>query len=87
MVFRNARVAVFIDGCFWHSCPTHGTKPKTNREYWLPKLRANKRRDKAFDDALKEAGWLVIRAWEHDDPQVVAGKVIKLVKRRVSSTA
>jgi DNA mismatch endonuclease (patch repair protein) len=87
MVFRSARVAVFIDGCFWHGCPTHGTKPKTNREYWLPKIQANKRRDKEFDQVLKEAGWLVIRAWEHDDPKLVAGKVIRTVGRRVSSTA
>jgi len=62
----SKKLAIFIDGCFWHGCPKHSHKPKTNRAYWLPKLRKNKQRDKAKTAKLKAAGWKVIRFWEHD---------------------
>ena len=65
IVFTRRRVAVFIDGCFWHACPEHGSKPKSNEWYWSPKLTKNVERDRAVDDALSEAGWTVIRLWEH----------------------
>jgi DNA mismatch endonuclease (patch repair protein) len=65
-VFRRPRLAVFVDGCFWHGCPKHGRKPGSNRAYWLPKLRRNKHRDQAVTRALSKAGWHVIRLWEHD---------------------
>jgi DNA mismatch endonuclease (patch repair protein) len=75
LVFKGARVAVFVDGCFWHSCPKHGDQPRTNTAYWRPKLEANVARDRRVDRALQEGGWRVIRAWEHDDPVVVAERV------------
>jgi DNA mismatch endonuclease, patch repair protein len=66
VVFATPRVAVFVDGCFWHGCPTHATFPKSNREYWLPKLKENKVRDNAQTARLQGAGWNVVRVWEHD---------------------
>lgn len=65
IVFTKARVAVFVDGCFWHSCPDHGRAPKSNTGYWGPKLRRNVDRDRANDVALAHAGWTVVRIWEH----------------------
>ncbi len=65
-VFRRARLAVFVDGCFWHGCPKHGRKPSSNRGYWLPKLRRNQERDAAVVPRLARAGWTVIRLWEHE---------------------
>jgi DNA mismatch endonuclease (patch repair protein) len=65
VVFSRQRVAVFIDGCFWHGCPQHGTSPKSNAGYWTDKLARNQARDRATGEALTEAGWTVIRIWEH----------------------
>jgi DNA mismatch endonuclease (patch repair protein) len=64
-VFRDARVIVFLDSCFWHSCPYHATQPKSNRTYWQPKLKRNKERDRIITKALKKSGWKVLRIWEH----------------------
>ena len=75
IVFARAGVAVFIDGCFWHCCPTHGSQPKANTAYWDPKLRRNVARDRAVDRALADAGWTVLRAWEHEDADAVAARV------------
>jgi DNA mismatch endonuclease, patch repair protein len=66
VVFTRRRVAVFVDGCFWHSCPLHAQTPKANSDYWVPKLAATVQRDRRNDEALKEAGWTVIRIWEHE---------------------
>lgn len=66
IVFPKRRVAVFIDGCFWHSCPEHGQTPKTNSAYWEAKLSSNKARDSADSHALQRDGWKVVRVWEHD---------------------
>ncbi len=66
VVFPNARVAVLVDGCFWHGCPRHATCPKSNRSYWLPKLAENKARDKRQSARLRRNGWKVFRVWEHD---------------------
>lgn len=65
IVFTRARVAVFVDGCYWHCCPVHGTQPKTNAGYWTPKLARNVERDREQDEALIEADWTVVRIWEH----------------------
>ena len=65
IVFTARRVAVFVDGCFWHACPDHGRDPASNEWYWGPKLRRNVERDRAADAALAAAGWQVIRIWEH----------------------
>ena len=66
IVFPTAKVAIFVDGCFWHSCPVHATTPKSNTSYWLPKLEENRRRDLRQTTSLRRFGWLVIRIWEHD---------------------
>jgi DNA mismatch endonuclease (patch repair protein) len=65
IAFTRRKVAVFIDGCFWHACPEHGSQPKNNEWYWSPKLLRNVERDRAADDALTGAGWTVVRLWEH----------------------
>jgi len=65
-VFPKSRVAVFVDGCFWHRCPKHSTKPAANRKFWERKLQANVRRDRLVTRTLKARGWLVVRIWEHD---------------------
>jgi DNA mismatch endonuclease (patch repair protein) len=65
-VFWRERLAVFVDGCFWHGCPKHGRKPGSNRAYWLPKLRRNRKRDLAVTRNLSKNGWAVLRVWEHD---------------------
>lgn len=65
-VFRAARVAVFVDGCFWHGCPKHCNTPSNNRTFWEAKLSANKARDRTVNRALRDSGWHVIRIWEHD---------------------
>jgi len=65
IVFTRRRVAVYVDGCFWHSCPTHGTIPKSNQAWWVAKLRANVERDGDTERRLREAGWTTVRLWEH----------------------
>lgn len=65
IVFTRKKIAVFIDGCFWHSCPEHATSPKANSDYWLPKLEANRARDADTNAQLRAAGWTVLRYWEH----------------------
>jgi len=66
IVFTARRVAVFVDGCFWHCCPDHGSQPAANTWYWEPKLRRNVERDRVADAALARAGWTVLRLWEHE---------------------
>ena len=75
IVFTSRRLAVFVDGCFWHGCPTHGNQPRANAAYWRPKLARNIARDGAVDEALQAAGWRVLRAWEREPPTVVADRV------------
>ncbi len=82
IVFTRAKVAVFVDGCFWHACPEHGTVPKANGQWWSAKLSANAARDRDTDAALAVAGWSVVRCWEHDDPGLVADRVEQLVRGR-----
>ena len=67
IVFTRARVVVFVDGCFWHQCPEHGRQPRSNREYWGPKLSRNCERDRENDLLLDATGWRVVRCWEHED--------------------
>ena len=75
VVFPRERVAVFVDGCFWHHCPEHGTTPANNREWWRAKLEANVARDQATDAQLESQDWLAIRVWEHEDPRVAAARI------------
>jgi DNA mismatch endonuclease (patch repair protein) len=70
IVFTKAKVAVFVDGCFWHMCPEHGTVPKSNAGYWVPKLQNNVARDQRVTAALEAEGWTVLRIWEHEDVTV-----------------
>ena len=65
-VFSKLRLAVFVDGCFWHGCPNHSTKPKCNRVFWEKKLTANKERDRLVNRTLRRKGWKVVRIWEHE---------------------
>jgi DNA mismatch endonuclease, patch repair protein len=65
IVFPSRRVAVFVDGCFWHSCPEHGNNPKVNTGYWGPKLERNRQRDELVTRVLEADGWRVVRIWEH----------------------
>lgn len=81
IVFTRQRLAIFVDGCFWHRCPTHGTSPKANSDYWGPKLQRNVDRDHAVNEQLRAAGWTVLRAWEHEPPDEVAGRVASVLSR------
>ncbi|WP_255376137.1 very short patch repair endonuclease [Demequina sp. NBRC 110056] len=82
LLFRPARVAVPIDGCFWHSCPEHASSPRANSEYWIPKLARNVARDAETNHLLERAGWTVLRFWEHEDPRDVADTIIRTVRAR-----
>jgi len=86
IVFGPAKVAVYVDGCFWHGCPIHG-RPETrsNTQYWADKIIRNRARDTETDATLSNAGWLVIRVWEHEDPAVVALRVKDAVFHRRAS--
>lgn len=75
LVFPRSRVAVYVDGCFFHGCPVHATWPKRNADFWREKIEANRARDRDTDRRLADAGWAVVRAWEHEDPCVVADRV------------
>ena len=75
LVLRKSRVAVFVDGCYWHGCAEHGTQPATNREYWAGKIARNIERDVETTAYLQQAGWKVLRFWEHEDPESVADRV------------
>lgn len=80
IVFGPARVAVFVDGCFWHACPEHGTMPKSNRTWWADKLAANVARDRRTDLALTGRGWTVVRVWEHEHSGMAADRVETAVR-------
>lgn len=73
--FTRQRVAVFVDGCFWHCCPEHSNMPRSNRSYWQPKLARNVQRDAETVAALADMGWHTIRVWEHEDPADAARRV------------
>lgn len=77
VVFRREKLAIFVDGCFWHRCPDHGTDPAANGGWWREKLDANVSRDRDTDCRLSEAGWTVVRIWEHEQPAVAADRVME----------
>jgi DNA mismatch endonuclease (patch repair protein) len=83
LVFGPARVAVYVDGCFWHCCPEHGTTPRANAEFWERKLKRNCERDGATNRFLEERGWEVLRIWEHEDPVEAADRVEEVVRSRL----
>jgi DNA mismatch endonuclease (patch repair protein) len=86
LVFVSARIAVFVDGCFWHGCPEHYTAPASNMEFWQAKLERNRARDGRVDSELVQAGWTVIRVWEHSiytDADQVAKQIARVVRTRL----
>lgn len=86
-IFRHQRLAVFVDGCFWHRCPIHGSEPVSNVEYWIPKLARNRSRDLAVTRKLKSRGWRVLRIWEHDlrKPEKIAKRCRRALRHPLAS--
>jgi len=80
IVIPRAKLAVYVDGCYWHGCEAHGTTPKSNGQAWKDKFAANRSRDADTDARLVEAGWTVMRFWEHEDPVESAAKVLAAVR-------
>jgi DNA mismatch endonuclease (patch repair protein) len=76
IVWSGRRMVVFLDGCFWHGCPLHGTAPKSNPDWWQAKLEGNRQRDRRVDEILLQRGWTVLRFWEHDDPVAIVESII-----------
>ena len=83
IVFGRARLAVFVDGCFWHGCVDHGTCPRTHARWWRAKLIRNINRDRDTDHRLDAAGWRVMRLWAHDDMEMAANAVERSVRQRL----
>jgi DNA mismatch endonuclease (patch repair protein) len=81
IVFPTARLAIFVDGCFWHGCPEHAVKPKTNAKFWADKLSKNKERDRKVMRTLEQQGWTVVRLWEHEIERDLAGAVVAISRR------
>lgn len=82
VVFRTVRVAVFVDGCFWHGCPIHGMQSKANAEFWSQKIKQNQERDIDTTNKLKAAGWRVVRVWEHEDPEKASQRIYNIIMKR-----
>jgi DNA mismatch endonuclease (patch repair protein) len=82
LVFTRAKVAVFLDGCFWHGCPEHHRAPTANSSYWSAKVARNRTRDLEVDALLISVGWNVVRVWEHEDPAGAARRVAEIVRSR-----
>jgi DNA mismatch endonuclease (patch repair protein) len=80
VVFVRRRVAVFIDGCFWHGCPEHGGRPKSNSRYWDAKLARNRERDQEQAAALTASGWVVVRVWEHEETPAAADRISAVIQ-------
>lgn len=87
IAFPRQKVAIFVDGCFWHACPEHGTRPRTNREWWDWKLQRNKDRDTDTNRRLMELGWTVLRIWEHEPVDEAVEKVLATLERGTSPRA
>ena len=82
VVFVGVRVAVYVDGCFWHGCPEHFVRPRANAAYWVPKIEANRARDAETDAILVGAGWVAVHIWEHEDPVDAAQRVVRIIGQR-----
>jgi DNA mismatch endonuclease (patch repair protein) len=87
VVFRSARVAVEIRGCFWHGCPDHYRAPSSNASYWSEKVKRNQRRDEETAQRLRDAGWILEVVWEHEDPTQASRRIAALVRERRQSSA
>jgi DNA mismatch endonuclease (patch repair protein) len=84
IVLRRFRLAIFVDGCFWHGCGRHGTLPKTNPDFWSAKILKNQQRDMRVDQLLKDLGWKVFRVWEHE-VRFDIGRILRRLKRRIGA--
>ena len=84
-LFREARVAVFVDGCFWHGCPEHCRMPKGNRSYWMRKITGNRVRDRQVVRRLRMAGWRVLRVWEHELARSMETRLLRRIRRLLAS--
>lgn len=84
-VFPRQRLAVFVDGCFWHGCKIHGTQPSSNQVYWLQKLQNNKTRDRLVNRELRKQGWIVLRVWHHELSQKNHLQVVQRIQRHLTS--
>ncbi len=82
IIFRSAKVAVFVDGCFWHGCPIHGTQAKANAEFWKNKIKQNQIRDEDTNKQLKKVGWKIVRVWEHENPEKASEKILDTIRKR-----
>lgn len=85
LVFTKKKVAVFLDGCFWHGCPDHHTKAATNADFWAEKVARTRERDHETDRLLMDAGWTVVRVWEHEQPADAAKRILRLVRSAVDA--
>ena len=84
IIFPQLKIAVFVDGCFWHGCPEHGSWPRANGEWWREKIIANRSRDDRTNGELIRNGWLPLRIWEHEDCSMAAKKIYDIVISRRS---
>jgi DNA mismatch endonuclease (patch repair protein) len=84
IAFTRQKLAVFVDGCFWHQCPDHCRLPERNRDYWEAKLGGNAERDRLVDRELRETGWTVLRLWEHESPERMAAAVERALAKPLS---
>ena len=87
IALTRGRIAIFVDGCFWHRCPDHGTAPKNNSEWWASKLDENVARDRRKDAQLKDLGWTVVHIWEHEDPAAAAAEIYGIWRERTGCSA
>lgn len=83
--FREARLVVFVDGCFWHRCPKHSTLPSNNREFWLHKLESNQARDRLVTRSLRAKGWRVLRIWEHELSRKNSARCLRRIQRTLAA--
>jgi len=83
-IFKQARLAVFVDGCFWHGCPKHGTQPKGNRAFWKNKFARNKARDVLVTQTLRRAGWRILRIWEHELARKHEARLLLRIHRKLA---
>ena len=82
VAFPGLRIAVFVDGCFWHGCPEHASWPKQNAEFWRQKIEANQQRDRDTNERLDRMGWTVLRFWQHESPAEAAESIARMVRNK-----
>lgn len=87
IVFPGARVAVFVDGCFWHGCPEHATWPKKNADFWREKIKANQVRDADTNQRLEALGWTIVRVWTHEAAEEAAARIAHVIRERKKEMA